>query len=90
MFSPRTKHVDLKYHHLRTHANYGRLEIQYRPTNEQLAEILTKLFRTRLYISFVICYVGGYTLLINPYPIINTFRFSKMDVSSKGSVLILV
>ena len=40
----RKNHIALKFHHFRTHAKYGRVEIQYRPTNEQLANIQTKLF----------------------------------------------
>ena len=42
--SPRTEHISLKYHHFRTKTKSGRLEIQYRPTNEKLADILTKPF----------------------------------------------
>jgi hypothetical protein len=41
-FSPRTKHIALKYHHFRSHVKSGRVEIQYRPTEEQLADLLTK------------------------------------------------
>ena len=40
--SPRTKHIALKYNYFRTHAKYGRVEIQYRPIYKQLADILTK------------------------------------------------
>ena len=31
--SPKTNHIDLKYHHFGTHVKSGRVEIQYRPTN---------------------------------------------------------
>ena len=41
-FSPRTKHIALKYHHFRQHVKSGRVTIQYRPTEEQLADLLTK------------------------------------------------
>ena len=41
-FSPRTKHIALKYHHFRSHVKSGRVAIQYRPTEEQLADLLTK------------------------------------------------
>ena len=41
-FSPRTKHIDLKYHHFRSHVESGRVDIHYRPTGEQLADLLTK------------------------------------------------
>ena len=40
--SLRTNLIALRYHHFRTNAKSGRVEIQYRPTNEQLADILTK------------------------------------------------
>ena len=54
-FSPRAKHIALKYHHFRTHAKSGRVEIQYRPKNEHLADILTKpLLKEAL---FTLCYM---------------------------------
>ena len=40
--SPRTKHIALKYHHFRSHMKSGRVAIVYRPTEEQLADLLTK------------------------------------------------
>ena len=41
-FSPRKKHIALKYHHFRSHVKSGRVNIHYRPTGEQLADLLTK------------------------------------------------
>lgn len=41
-FSPRTKHIALKYHHFRSHCKSGRVDITYCPTDQQLADILTK------------------------------------------------
>ena len=41
-FSPRTKHIALKYHHFRSHVKSGRVNILYKPSAEQLADILTK------------------------------------------------
>ena len=41
-FSPRTKHIALKYHHFISHVKSGRVVIHYRPTEEQLADLLTK------------------------------------------------
>jgi hypothetical protein len=41
-FSPRTKHIALKYHHFRSHVKSGRVDISYCPTDLQLADILTK------------------------------------------------
>ena len=41
-FSPRTKHIALKYHHFKTHVKSGRIDISYTPTDQQLADLLTK------------------------------------------------
>ena len=41
-FSPRTKHIALKYQHFKSHVKSGRVEIHCRPTGEQLADLLTK------------------------------------------------
>ena len=41
-FTPRTKHIALKYHHFKTHVKSGRVDIRYKPTHEQLADLLTK------------------------------------------------
>ena len=88
-FSSIKKHIALKYHNFRTHAKSRRVEIQYIQTNEQLADILTKNCQTRISLRFVICSMNRYIILINTYPISNTFCFSKMDALSRGSVIIL-
>ena len=41
-FSPGTKHIALKYHHFKSHVKSGRVNINYCPTDMQLADILTK------------------------------------------------
>lgn len=41
-FSPRTKHIALKYHHFRSFVNSKQIEIQYIRTEDQLADCLTK------------------------------------------------
>ena len=41
-FSPRTKHIALKYHHSRYHVKYGCVEIQCRSTRKKLVDILMK------------------------------------------------
>ena len=41
-FSPRTKHIALKYHHFKQFQDSGRLKVSYINTEEQLADILTK------------------------------------------------
>ena len=41
-FTPRTKHIALKYHHFRSHTDSGKIKIIYKPSEEQIADILTK------------------------------------------------
>ena len=59
-FSPRTKHISLKYNHLRSHVKSGRVVIHYRPTEEQLADLLTKPFSNEAF--FTLSYYYGYDL----------------------------
>ena len=42
MASPRLKHVDIRYHYVRTMAQEKKIEIAYCPTYHQAADILTK------------------------------------------------
>lgn len=41
-FSPRTKHIALKYHHFRSYVNRKEIEIHYINTADQIADALTK------------------------------------------------
>ena len=41
-FSPRTKHIALKYHHFKQFQESGRIKVSYINTEDQLADILTK------------------------------------------------
>ena len=41
-FTPRTKHIALKYHHFRQHVTNNSIRIKYIDTHEQIADILTK------------------------------------------------
>eukprot|EP00590_Aulacoseira_subarctica_P001421 CAMPEP_0172414700 /NCGR_PEP_ID=MMETSP1064-20121228/1332_1 /TAXON_ID=202472 /ORGANISM="Aulacoseira subarctica , Strain CCAP 1002/5" /LENGTH=1323 /DNA_ID=CAMNT_0013151491 /DNA_START=262 /DNA_END=4233 /DNA_ORIENTATION=+ len=41
-FRPRTKHINLKYHHFREHVKSGLLQIEDIATEDQLADIFTK------------------------------------------------
>jgi hypothetical protein len=41
-FTPRTKHIALKYHHFKTHVKRGVIDIKYCRTEEQKADLLTK------------------------------------------------
>ncbi len=40
--SERTKHIDIKYHYVQDEITNGRIQLQWIPTTEQLADILTK------------------------------------------------
>ena len=40
--SNRTKHIDIRYHFIRSHVECKRIKVQYLPTNEMTADILTK------------------------------------------------
>ena len=42
-FTPRTKHIALKYHHFCSHVKNGHIEISYCPTEDQKADLLTNL-----------------------------------------------
>lgn len=41
-FHKRTKHIDIKYHFIREKFSNGFFELQYVPTTDQVADILTK------------------------------------------------
>ena len=41
-FTPRTKHIAIKYHHFRTYVQDGTIEIHSNDTKEQIADIFTK------------------------------------------------
>ena len=41
-FSPRTKHIALKYHHFRSYVNSKKIDIHYIKTGDQIADALTK------------------------------------------------
>ena len=41
-FSPRIKHIALKYHHFRSHVKKGSVQIKYIESENQLADLLTK------------------------------------------------
>jgi hypothetical protein len=39
---PRTKHINVKYHHFRAAVAAGEVTVQYVPTDDQVADMLTK------------------------------------------------
>ncbi len=48
-FTPRTKHIALKYHHFHSHVKSGAIQISYCRTNEQKADLLTKPLADNLF-----------------------------------------
>ena len=53
-FTPRTKHIAIKYHHFRSYVSDGKIVINPIDTSEQLADMLTKPLKVK---SF--CYLRG-------------------------------
>ena len=49
-FSPRTKHISIKYHHFRDHVNRGTVTIHPIDTKEQTADIFTKPLDEALFV----------------------------------------
>jgi hypothetical protein len=49
-FSPRTKHISIKYHHFRHHVNKGTISIHPIDTKEQTADIFTKPLDESLFV----------------------------------------
>jgi Reverse transcriptase (RNA-dependent DNA polymerase) len=39
---PRTKHINIKYHHFRSHVSDGSIAVQYIPSKDNVADMLTK------------------------------------------------
>ena len=37
-----SKHIDIKYHHIHEAVNEGKVRLTFLPTNEQIADVLTK------------------------------------------------
>ena len=48
-FTPRTKHIALKYHHFKGYVESGQIQINYVHTECQQADIMTKPVRTDLF-----------------------------------------
>jgi hypothetical protein len=48
---PRTKHINLKYHHFREHVKNGMITIQEVSTEQQIADIFTKPLNESLFIK---------------------------------------
>ena len=48
---PRTKHINIKYHHFRDHVQQGTITVTHVSTEEQLADIFTKPLCTALFLK---------------------------------------
>ena len=42
MYHKRSKHIDVKYHFIRSEIRTGRIELEYIPTSDNVADIFTK------------------------------------------------
>jgi len=52
VFHDRSKHIDIRYHFIRDCVQRGIVQLQYIPTDEQVAEILTKALGKAKFIFF--------------------------------------
>ena len=56
-FTPRTKHIALKFHHFRSYVKSGRVKVSYCRTTEQKADLLTKPLADDLFfkLRYMLC-----------------------------------
>ena len=52
MFHDRSKHIEIKYHFIRDKVQKGAIQLQYIPTDEQLADIFTKPLEKGKFVPF--------------------------------------
>ncbi len=57
-FTPRTKHIALKYHHFCSQVKRGTIQISYCHTTEQKADLLTKLLADNLFFKLHCMLIG--------------------------------
>jgi hypothetical protein len=55
---PRTKHINIKYHHFREFVRNGKIALQHVDTKQQLADIFTKALPSDLFVQFRECIMG--------------------------------
>ena len=55
---PRTKHINVKYHHFRHHVKCGKISIKKVRTTDQLADCFTKMCATHLFRKFRLSFMG--------------------------------
>ena len=51
-FHDRTKHIEVRYHYLRDKVEAEELDLEYIPTGEQVADVLTKALNREKHTSF--------------------------------------
>ena len=49
----RSKHIDVRYHFIRSHVNSGLMNLMYVPTQENIADVFTKAVSKTKMINFV-------------------------------------
>jgi hypothetical protein len=52
VFHDRSKHIDIRYHFIRDCVQKGAVQLQYVPTDEQVADILTKALMKGKFVYF--------------------------------------
>lgn len=55
----RSKHIDIKYHFIRDALSEGRIHVEYFPTEDMIADILTKPVSTVNIVKFKSCMFGN-------------------------------
>ena len=52
MFHDRSNHIDIKYHYIKDMVHRGAVKLQYVSTNEQIADVLTKMLDIVKFVYF--------------------------------------
>jgi hypothetical protein len=52
VFHDRSKHINIRYHFIRDFVQQGAVQLQYVPTDEQVADILTKTLMKGNFVYF--------------------------------------
>ena len=55
---PRTKHINIKYHHFREHVKAGTITVKYTSTEDQVADIFTKPLALDLFVKHRLALLG--------------------------------
>ena len=55
---PRTKHINIKYHHFRAHIQKGTITVKHVDTENQIADIFTKPLHAPLFLKHRLSIMG--------------------------------